>query len=232
MTTLKGKNVLVLGGSGALGSALTVALASQGATVMATSSSIESAERIPHQGNPRLLLDLTNSDSISVFVEYLLDSGVAIDGIVNATGVVAFGNFQDLESSTLEKLFQVNALGPIRLFHGLLPKLRESNLAGNEPFIVNLSGVVAESPMAGLAAYSASKSAIHSFNQALSRELRREGIKVLDARPGHTETGLSGRAIQGTAPAFPQGMATEHVVSRIIRAILEDEKDLPSSSFQ
>jgi cyclic-di-GMP-binding biofilm dispersal mediator protein len=85
--------------------------------------------------------------------------------------------------------------------------------------------------MAGLGAYSASKSALYAFDQAISRELRRDGIRVIDARPGHTETGLAARAIAGQAPAFPQGMTPEHVASRIVAAIVQDEKDLPSSSF-
>jgi cyclic-di-GMP-binding biofilm dispersal mediator protein len=85
--------------------------------------------------------------------------------------------------------------------------------------------------MAGLAAYSASKAALYAFGQAISRELRKDGIRVIDARPGHTETGLATRAIAGVAPAFPQGMSAEQVADRIIRAIIENEKDLPADSF-
>jgi cyclic-di-GMP-binding biofilm dispersal mediator protein len=109
--------------------------------------------------------------------------------------------------------------------------LKISAAAGNDPFIVNISGVVAESPMAGLAAYSSSKAALYAFGQAISRELRRDGIRVIDARPGHTETGLAGRAIAGVAPTFPQGMSIDQVADRIVKAIAEDEKDLPSSAF-
>jgi cyclic-di-GMP-binding biofilm dispersal mediator protein len=231
MSDLKSRNILVMGASGVLGSTIATKLAAQGATVMATSSSLESAERVPQAGNPRVLVDLTNPESIQVLINYLLDSDARIDGIVNATGVVAFGNYTDLTSETLQKLFAVNTTGPIALIQGLLPLLKASAAAGNDPFIVNISGVVAESPMAGLAAYSASKSALYAFDQAISRELRRDGIRVVDARPGHTETGLAGRAIEGVAPAFPQGMTAEHVADRIVKAILEDEKDLPSSSF-
>ncbi len=231
MSDLKSRNILVMGASGVLGSTIATKLAAQGATVMATSSSLESAERVPQAGNPRVLVDLTNPESIQVLINYLLESDAKIDGIVNATGVVAFGNFTDLASETLQKLFAVNTTGPIALIQGLLPLLKASAAAGNDPFIVNISGVVAESPMAGLAAYSASKSALYAFDQAISRELRRDGIRVIDARPGHTETGLAGRAIAGAAPAFPQGMTAEHVADRIVKAILEDEKDLPSSSF-
>lgn len=231
MSDLKSKNILVMGASGVLGSTITTKIASLGATVLATSSSLESAERVPHAGNPRLLLDLTNAESIQVLVNYLLESGAKIDGIVNATGVVAFGNFSELDAETLKKLFAVNAIGPIALIQGLLPALKTSAAEGNAPFIVNISGVVAESPMAGLAAYSSSKAALYAFSQAVSRELRRDGIRVIDARPGHTETGLAGRAIAGVAPNFPQGMTADHVAERIVKAIVEDEKDLPSSSF-
>jgi cyclic-di-GMP-binding biofilm dispersal mediator protein len=231
MSELKSKNILVLGASGVLGSTLSTKLAALGATVMATSSTLESAERVPQAGNPRLLVDLTNPESIRVLIDYLIESEAKIDGIVNATGVVAFGNFTDLAPEVLTKLFAVNTTGPIHLIQGLLPALKISSAAGNDPFIVNISGVVAESPMAGLAAYSSSKAALYAFDQAISRELRRDGIRVIDARPGHTETGLAGRAIAGVAPAFPQGMTADQVADRIVKAIVEDEKDLPSSAF-
>lgn len=231
MSELKARNILVLGASGVLGSNIATKLAQAGATVMATSSTLESAERVPHAGNPRLLVDLTNPESIRVLIEYLIESDAKIDGIVNATGVVAFGNFTELSPEVLTKLFAVNTTGPIQLIQGLLPALKASAAEGNDPFIVNISGVVAETPMAGLAAYSASKAAFFAFNQAISRELRRDGIRVIDARPGHTETGLAGRAIGGVAPAFPTGMSAEQVSDRIVKAIIEDEKDLPSSAF-
>lgn len=231
MGSLSGKNVLVLGASGVLGGKIAVLLIQQGATVMGSSSSLESAERVPHGVNPRLLVDLENSESIEVLVQYLVESESAIDGIINATGKVAFGNFSELESKTLNALFAANVLGPIALIRGLLGLLKESAARGSEPFLVNISGVVAESPMAGLAAYSASKSALYAFDQALARELRRDGIRVIDARPGHTETGLADRAIAGQAPKFPQGLTADHVAARIIKGIIEDEKDLPSSAF-
>jgi cyclic-di-GMP-binding biofilm dispersal mediator protein len=186
---------------------------------------------VPQAGNPRLLVDLTNPESIRVLIDYLIESEAKIDGIVNATGVVAFGNFTDLTAEVLTKLFAVNTTGPIHLIQGLLPALKISSASGNAPFIVNISGVVAESPMAGLAAYSSSKAALYAFDQAISRELRKDGIRVIDARPGHTETGLAGRAIGGVAPTFPQGMSADQVADRIVKAIVEDEKDLPSSAF-
>jgi short-subunit dehydrogenase len=231
MENLRGKTILVLGGSGALGSLLVSKLSAQGAQVMATTTSNDRGAHIPSVASPRLLLDLENPASIEVLVNYLIQSGAQIDGIVNATGVVAFGPASELSASTLTKLSAVNFTGPIALISGLLPALKASAAAGNEPFVVNISGVVAESPMAGLAAYSATKAGLWAFGQALTREVRKDGIRVVDARPGHTETGLATRAIAGTAPAFPTGMTPESVADRIVRAILGGETDLPSTAF-
>ena len=231
MENLRGKTILVLGGSGALGSLLVSRLSTQGAQVMATATSNERGAHIPTVASPRLLLDLERPESIEVLVNYLIQSGATIDGIVNATGVVAFGSASELTAATLAKLTSVNFTGPVALISGLLPALKASAAAGNEPFVLNISGVVAESPMAGLAAYSATKAGLWAFDQALTREVRRDGIRVIDARPGHTETGLATRAISGTAPAFPTGMTPESVADRIVRAILGGETDLPSTAF-
>jgi cyclic-di-GMP-binding biofilm dispersal mediator protein len=57
------------------------------------------------------------------------------------------------------------------------------------------------------------------------------GIRVLDARPGHTETELSKHPVAGEAPAFPAGLQPQDVAKRIVEGIENDEKDLPSTAF-
>ena len=231
MSELKSRSILVLGASGAIGQELVQQLSAEGAIVLGTATNLEAAARIPNQASVRLLLDLMNPESIEVLVEYLVQAGIEVDGVINATGVVAFGAVADLEPATIDHLFTVDVVAPIKVISGLVPVLKNSAAAGNSPFICTISGVVAEQPMAGMAAYSAAKAALHSFSQAAARELRRDGIRVFDARPGHTETGLAGRAIAGTAPAFAAGMDLKAVVARIVQAIIEDEKDLPSGAF-
>jgi cyclic-di-GMP-binding biofilm dispersal mediator protein len=96
---------------------------------------------------------------------------------------------------------------------------------------VGISGVIAEQNLPGMATYGASKAAVRSFNEALTREARRSGIRVIDARPPHTETGLSSRAIAGDPPKFPVGLDPTKVAQRIVRAIADGETDLPSTAF-
>jgi cyclic-di-GMP-binding biofilm dispersal mediator protein len=82
-----------------------------------------------------------------------------------------------------------------------------------------------------MAAYTTSKTAHSTWLKALALEARRQKVRVMDARPGHTETGLASRALFGTAPAFAQGMTPEHVVNKIIEAIEAGITELPSDSF-
>ncbi|MBU4465716.1 MAG: SDR family NAD(P)-dependent oxidoreductase [Actinobacteria bacterium] len=139
--------------------------------------------------------------------------------------------FDDAADPDLDLLFAVNAIGPIRLVRAATPALVASAAEGREPFVVTLSGIVSELPTAGIAAYSASKSALAAFAKASARGLKRTGVRLIDARPGHTETGLASRPIFGTAPKFPAGLTPETVVDRIVVAIASSENDLPSTAF-
>jgi cyclic-di-GMP-binding biofilm dispersal mediator protein len=82
-----------------------------------------------------------------------------------------------------------------------------------------------------MAAYSASKAAVWGAMTGAARELRRQQIDVIDVRPPHTETGLANRPIAGVAPKLPTGLEPNVVVTRIIKAITEGERDLPVESF-
>lgn len=223
---INGKTFLVCGASGALGSELVKLLREQGAQVLGTATSNESAGRIPTGVEVRLLLDYTKPESIKTLTDYLTAS-TEIDGIINASGVVAFGEIAQLDAETLKQLFDINAVGPIHLLSALSQLLAKKS----ESVVVNLTGVVAEAALPGIAAYSSSKFAIDGFLQAAAREWRRAGTRVISARPGHTETGLADRAIAGVAPKFPPGKTANQVANRIIQAIINDEKELPSSAF-
>jgi cyclic-di-GMP-binding biofilm dispersal mediator protein len=229
MADLRNHTILVVGASGALGNEFARQLTAQGASVIGTSSSDESASRIPAEVASKFVVNFEDQHSISAFVNQLTDSGVTLDGVILASGLVAFGPISETPAEVTRRLMTVNFLGQAQLVRELQVLLEASS--SEQPFVVSISGVIAETPMAGLAAYSASKTALLGYAQAAARELRRARIRWIDARPGHTETGLAGRAIFGVAPAFGKGHTAEQVVSRIIEAIVNEEKDLPSTSF-
>lgn len=224
MSALAGSVVLVVGASGGLGSRIAALLAAEGASVVR-------AGRSGLTGDGAYLADLRAADGPGSLVAAALAAHGRLDGVVIASGVVAFGPAETLDDATLTELFETNAIAPIRLIRAAHPALVESAAAGRDPFVVTISGVVAETPTAGIAAYSAAKAALAAFATGAAREYRRVGIRFVDARPGHTATALSEHPIAGTAPRFGVGLDPDAVAARIVRAVVDGERDLPSSAF-
>jgi cyclic-di-GMP-binding biofilm dispersal mediator protein len=216
---LRGAHVVVVGATGVLGANIATQLAAAGARVSAI---VRDHTRLDGASvSQYALADVTDHEALRT----ALASVAPFDGVVNATGVVAFGNVVDLDDATLARLFAVNSIAPIVM-------LRESAVHMNDGgFFVNISGVVATQPVAGMAAYSASKAAAWAAMTAAARELRRRRIDVIDARPGHTETGLATRPLAGVAPKMPEGLAPNVVAARIVAAITAGERDLPTEAF-
>jgi len=225
---LNGSQYLVLGANGVLGSLLSKQLIERGATVLGTARSNESATSLPNELTQKLLLDLESQASIQQLVDYLIGSDVRIDGIINAAGRVGFGTIAETTLEGAHRLMQLNHFGPAQTIARLLPQLAKSS---NDPFVLSITGVVAEKVFPGMACYITSKTAHSTWLKALALEARRQKIRVIDARPGHTETGLATRPLFGTAPAFAQGMTPEHAVSVIIGGIEAGITELASDSF-
>jgi cyclic-di-GMP-binding biofilm dispersal mediator protein len=148
-----------------------------------------------------------------------------VDVVINAVGVVAFGDVATLSTDVMEDLFMTNTFIPIMVATEAMNTLSAGGV------IVNISGVIAEQNLPGMVAYGASKAAVRAFDEGLAREARRKGVRVIDARPPHTETGLAGRAIAGTAPKMGEGLEPAVVARVICDAIESGATDLGSGAF-
>ena len=224
-----GKNILVIGGSGALGSELVRQLSAQGAIVMATARNADTAARIPAEAAVKLVVDLESQDSIKTLTDYLINLNQPIHGVINAAGVVGFAKATETTAQDAAKLMQINNLGPASIISALHPLLALDKEAGS--FVAGITGVVSEKVFPGMSAYTVSKTAHASYLATITQEFRRDKIQVTDAKPGHTETGLASRAIFGTAPAFPEGMTAGHVVSLLLEGIKEGKPVIGSTEF-
>jgi short-subunit dehydrogenase len=228
---IESSRILILGANGVLGSHISELLQRKGAQIVGTARSNESSVTLAANLAERLILDLNEPVSIATLASYLVSSELPLDGVINAAGVVGFGTVDVTSSQMAAMLMQVNHLGPAELITQLLPALKKSAEIGNTPIVVGITGVVAERAFPGMAAYVASKTAHAAWLAALALEMRRAKIRVLDAHPGHTETGLAGRAVFGSAPKFPQGLTPEHVAQVIVNAIELDSTSLSSADF-
>jgi cyclic-di-GMP-binding biofilm dispersal mediator protein len=228
MTDLSGSRVLVLGATGGLGAPITRRLVAAGAGVWLSARSPDRLQALSDELGAAVLgttaVDLRLPGSADEVVAAAA-SGGPLTGVVLAAGVVAFGDVVDLDDDVLDDLLLLNLIGPIRVVRAAIPHLAEGG------FVVQLSAVVAERPMPGMAAYSASKAALTAFGAAAAGELRRRKVRLVDVRPPHTETGLADRPLAGTAPRLKDGLEPDAVADRIVRAVVDGEKALGSDTF-
>ena len=217
----------VVGATGGLGSAVARALAQRGHRLVLAGRDRSGLEALARElpGSVAVVLDVRDPDAGEHLVAAIADWPERLDVLVNAAGIVAFATLADTPDIVVEELFLTNVIGPLWLVRRCLPLLQESGGT-----VVHLSAVVAERPMAGMAAYSATKAALTAADAALAIELRRVGVRVLDVRPPHTETGLAGRPLHGRAPRLPPGLDPSDVARAIADAVADPGRSELSAS--
>jgi cyclic-di-GMP-binding biofilm dispersal mediator protein len=148
-----------------------------------------------------------------------------VDIVVCAAGAVGFGYLADVPDTDIARIIELNLVAPMQLVSALLPHVHEGGC------IAFITGAVVDGPVIGMSGYTAAKAGLSAAAGVLRRELRPRKISVLDARPGHTETALSSRALFGSAPTMKPGMDPTVVAARICEAIITGETELPPPSF-
>ena len=223
---LHGSHIAVVGASGALGARLVALLHERGATVTVVGRDEQRLWPLARGGAVVTgdLADSTLGDRLVAVVEEHFDG--RLDGLVNAAGVVAFGPVSELPDEVAEQLVLTNLVGPLWLLRRVVPLLQRSR-----GFVAQITGVVAEQAFPGMAAYGASKAGLAAAGASLARELRRDGVDVVDLRPPHTETGLADRALSGTAPRMAAGLDPDHVAERMVQAIVDRERVVGPAAF-
>lgn len=210
---LDGARVLVAGASGALGGQLADALRERGATVVAGGRDADRLRDVAERcGTDPVTFDAVDVDSCTAAVDAAAQALGGLDAILVTVGVAGFGRALDTEPAVSEELFAVDVLGPMALVRAAARHLGEGGT------VAVFSAILADLPTAGMADYSAAKSALSTWLQVLRREERKR-FTVLDVRPPHLDTGLETRSLAGEPPRLPAPMPAEDVVPLVVQAL-------------
>ena len=223
--SLSGSRVLLVGASGGIGRPLASALAGRGARLALAGRDRSRLDHLGVSEQRTFAFGLGDAAAAQPLVVAAAEALGGLDGVVCCAGAVAFGPLDEIPSDVLHEIVAVDLVGPLMLARAAIPVLPRGG------FILNVSGVIAELPTAGLVSYSAAKAGISAGFRALAREVRPRGLSVIDARPPHTETGLAGRPIHGAPPKMREGLDPAVVAERLVLAIEQDERDVPGSAF-
>jgi NAD(P)-dependent dehydrogenase (short-subunit alcohol dehydrogenase family) len=179
------KVILVTGASSGIGKAIAITFANAGYKVFGASRSVESG--VIENGITQLQLDVTSEDSIQNALNFIKQKEGRIDVLVNNAGLGMIGALENTSSRQVEEIFETNVYGVLNMCRAVLPIMRnqKSGTIFNVTSIAGLMGL----PFRGI--YSASKSAVEGFSEALSAEVNQFGIKVIIIEPGDFKTSIN-----------------------------------------
>jgi short-subunit dehydrogenase len=192
---LRGKVVLITGGSRGLGFALAEELASLGVRLVLTSRHGEELER----AKDRLVADgrasaadlLVQASDVSVpqEIQSVVDTATGrfgrIDVIINNAGIILVGPLESLTVSSFEEAMNTNFYGALHTTMAVLPQM----LTRHDGAIVNIASIGGKVAFPHLLPYVASKFAMTGWSQGLRAELADKGIRVTTVTPGIMRTG-------------------------------------------
>lgn len=178
MESLKGKVVLITGATGGVGSQVAKQVSASGAIVYLTGQNtiklVEVAEQAGIPTSRCFQMDITNEASVNNAVSEVLAQTPIINILINAAGIGIIKTMDTLSSAEFERTLQVNLLGSFYLVKAVLPSMKEHK----KGLIINIPGVLGKVPMAGAAAYSASKYGLVGMMQSIREELKRTEIRI------------------------------------------------------
>lgn len=181
MAALQKRSVLVLGGSRGIGAAIVRRFASEGASVVFSyaGSPDAAAQLSAETGSVAVQVDSADRDAVTKLVR---DSGPLDVLIVNA-GIALFGDALELDSDAVDRLFRINIHAP---YHAAVEAARQMPDGGRIIVIGSVNGD--RMPVAGMAAYAVSKSALQGLARGLARDFGPRGITVNVVQPGPIDT--------------------------------------------
>ena len=178
MEKLTGKKVVVAGATGGIGSSLVKLLVQSGAEVFITGrsneklSNIAAAHGIP--ASHLLAIDISNGAEMELLAGTVLSQMGTPDILINLAGIGIIKPMEQLSLDDFSRSIQTNLVGAFLFVKSFLPAMKEVK----KGLIINVPGVLGKVPMAGAAAYSASKYGIVGMMQSIREELKRTEIRI------------------------------------------------------
>jgi short-subunit dehydrogenase len=178
METLKGKQVIIVGATGGIGAHAAKLINGSGAIVYITGRDIEKLNQLSSQlAIPEervFVMDIADENSVNLTISQILTLTPNIDILVNAAGIGIIKPMETLSAEDFTRTVQANLFGSFYLAKAILPSMK----LVKKGLIINIPGVLGKVPMAGAAAYSASKYGLVGMMQSIREELKRTEIRI------------------------------------------------------
>lgn len=186
--TLQDKTALVVGASGGIGRAIVDRFVREGAVVYGADL-VSGGPADAVDGDSRSLsMDITDEQQVIAALEVIARESGRLHVLVNAAGIELEKTIEDTTLAEWNRSFAVNVTGTFLTAKHALPLLRTAAAEAGTASVINFGsydGFIADP---GLAAYCASKGAVHALTRAMACDHGPEGIRVNAICPGYIDT--------------------------------------------
>jgi uncharacterized oxidoreductase len=220
---LKGKTILITGGTSGIGLELAKHLLAAGNTVLITgrnSARIQKAQQ-ELQGVHVFRSDSSEPSEIGLLHQEVLSRFPKLDVVINNAGIMRNLNLNVASPSDITSEIEINLSGPILLNQLFLPHLKKQS----EALIVNVSSGLALIPFTISPVYSAAKAGLHAYTKCLRAQMKGTSVRVIELLPPGTETplfrGEFAREMKGQ-----KGMDVTVLVKQAIAGIEADKDEV------
>ena len=185
---LKGKRIVITGGTGGIGKAMAKRFVDEGAKVLITGRNPETLNEVSScLGCEALVLDVTQVDLFSEFVDQVIAKLGGIDCLVNNAGISLHESFQEVTPAGFDQQVATNFKGPFFLSQEVLSYMEQQGIKGHVLFVSSETGETAD-----IRPYGLTKAAVNSLVKGLAFLYAKKDIRVNAIAPGVTASGMSG----------------------------------------
>jgi 3-oxoacyl-[acyl-carrier protein] reductase len=181
--TLRGKTALVTGAAGAIGAAISKALADQGALVVLVDLAAGPTQSLADAVDGHaVIVDLSDAEAVSTMAADVLARFGRIDILVNNAGILSNAKIATTSLQEWHRVHGVNVDAAFLLAQAFLPGMRSARWGR----VINMSSYAAKSGgLTAGTAYSTSKSAMIGLTFSIAREVAGEGVTSNAVAPAY-----------------------------------------------
>lgn len=159
----------------------------------------------PQEGVEHIACDVTKVETIAAAIAQVKEKAGRIDLLLLSAGMGVAGAIEFTTEGEMQRQFDVNTYGPIRVIRAALPLMRTQEKLGRERGrVVFVSSMAAVFSIPFQSMYSASKAALNAFAFALRNEVKHYDIKVSCVLPGDVHTNFKRTTDLTGSDVYPQ----------------------------